>query len=104
MRASKLICTAAALGVASLIGSVRADDLIKRDVHKDYDKSVASISKEAKRMHTEKDALHSVSVETGVPRPKTEEMLDHWPDAGVAGVMIACTISDYSKRDPSVYM
>jgi len=104
MRITKITVIASALALSGLLSSARADDVIRRDSHRDLDRAAASISKEARRMRVENDALHTVSVETGVPAPKTHQMLDRWSDAGVGGVMIACTIADYTKRDPNYYM
>ena len=51
-----------------------------------------------------KDAIHAVSVETGVPIEKVQRMHDQHPDAGAAGIMIACTIADNAKGSPEAYL
>src|SRR5215831_694460 len=51
-----------------------------------------------------KDAMHSVSVETGVPMDQINKMRDQHPDAGAAGIMIACTIADNAKGSPEAYL
>ncbi len=51
-----------------------------------------------------KEAVHDVSVETGVPVEQIQKMRDQHPDAGAAGVMIACVISDNAKGSPEVYL
>ena len=51
-----------------------------------------------------KEAIHDVSVETGVPLEKLQRMHDNHPDAGAAGIMIACTIADSAKGNPETYL
>ena len=51
-----------------------------------------------------KDAMHDVFVETGVPMEQLNKMRDQHPDAGAAGIMIACTIADNAKGSPEAYL
>jgi len=51
-----------------------------------------------------KEAVHSVSVETGVPQDQLQHMRDQHPDAGAAGLMIACVIADNAKGSPERYL
>ena len=51
-----------------------------------------------------RDAMHDVSVETGVPQEQIQRMRDQHPDAGAAGIMIACTIADNAKGSPEAYL
>jgi hypothetical protein len=51
-----------------------------------------------------KQAIHDVSVETGVPMEKVQRMHDQHPDAGAAGIMIACVIADNAKGSPETYL
>ncbi len=51
-----------------------------------------------------KEAVHSVSVETGVPQDQLQHMRDKHPDAGAAGLMIACVIADNAKGSPERYL
>jgi hypothetical protein len=51
-----------------------------------------------------KEAMHDVSVETGVPAEQIEKMRDKHPDAGAAGIMIACVIADNAKGSPEGYL
>lgn len=51
-----------------------------------------------------KDAVHDVSVETGVPMQQIQRMRDQHPDAGAAGIMIACVIADNAKGSPESYL
>lgn len=51
-----------------------------------------------------KEAVHDVSVETGVPTEQIEKMRDKHPDAGAAGIMIACVIADNAKGSPEGYL
>lgn len=51
-----------------------------------------------------KDALHSVSVETGVPIERVQKMHEEHPNAGAAGIMIACVIADNTKGSPDRFL
>ena len=51
-----------------------------------------------------KEAVHDVSVETGVPMEKVQKMHDEHPNAGAAGIMIACVIADNAKGAPESYL
>jgi len=51
-----------------------------------------------------KEAIHDVSVETGVPLEKLQKMREQHPDAGAAGLMIACVIADNAKGAPESYL
>jgi hypothetical protein len=51
-----------------------------------------------------REAIHDVSVETGVPLEKLQRMRDQHPDAGAAGLMIACVLADNAKGDPEGYL
>lgn len=51
-----------------------------------------------------KEAVHDVSVETGVPMEQIQRMRDQHPDAGAAGIMIACVIADNAKGSPESYL
>src|ERR1051325_6992504 len=50
-----------------------------------------------------REAIHDVSVETGVPLEKLQKMRDEHPDAGAAGLMIACVIADNAQGAPESY-
>src|SRR5678809_191719 len=103
MRATKYTLTALAFAMATAIGTSRADDLSRRDAHRDIDHAANSVSKEIRRMKAQDDANHVISVETGVPTSKIHRMHDHWSDAGAGGMMIACSVADYTRQDPENY-
>src|SRR5689334_7578314 len=51
-----------------------------------------------------RDALHAVSVETGVPASKIEDMHKRHPQAGAAHILLSCVMADKTKRDPDYYL
>ena len=51
-----------------------------------------------------REAMHDVSVETGVPMDQIERMRNQHPDAGAAGIMIACVLADNAKGSPERYL
>ena len=71
---------------------------------KDFEARGHELNSTVSRNHAETDALHGVSVETGVPEEKVRAMHKNHPKVGPAGILIACTISDETKQDPAVYI
>ena len=63
-----------------------------------------SVNSLADRHGGMKEAIHDVSVETGVPQEKLQRMHDQHPDAGPAGLMIASVIADNAKGNPEQYL
>jgi hypothetical protein len=51
-----------------------------------------------------KEAIHDVSVETGVPVDQLQKLHDRHPDAGPAGLMIAAVLADNAKGAPETYL
>jgi hypothetical protein len=51
-----------------------------------------------------RDALHAVSVETGVPETKIQDMHHKHPQAGAAHILLSCVMADKTKRDPDYYL
>lgn len=51
-----------------------------------------------------RDAIHDVSVETGVPEEQLQRMHDNHPNAGPAGLMIASVLADNTKEPPGRFL
>ena len=51
-----------------------------------------------------KDAIHDVSVETGVPEGQLQKMHDSHPNAGPAGLLIASVLADNTKERPERFL
>jgi stringent starvation protein B len=49
-------------------------------------------------------AFHDISVETGVPLDEVRALYTRHPGEGVGGVLIACAISDETKKAPEKFM
>jgi hypothetical protein len=70
----------------------------------ELDSRAITVNKLADQRGGMREAIHDVSVETGVPLEKVQRMQDQHPDAGAAGIMIACTIADNAKGNPESYL
>jgi hypothetical protein len=70
----------------------------------ELDTRAITVNKLADQRGGMREAIHDVSVETGVPLEKVQRMQDNHPDAGAAGIMIACTIADNAKGNPESYL
>jgi hypothetical protein len=95
-------CTAlvAILSLGFFARSARADDRAKDEL----ENRAQTVNSLADRRGGTKDALHDVSVETGVPIDRIQKMHDQHPDAGAAGVMIACVLADNTKGSPDRFL
>ena len=70
----------------------------------ELDNRVQTVNDLASRRGGMRDALHNVSVETGVPMDRVQRMHDDHPNAGAAGIMIACVLADNTKGSPNRYL
>jgi hypothetical protein len=92
-----LIVAAVSLGftAVSAHGQTAKDELESR---------AQSVNSLADRHGGMNQAIHHVSVETGVPVDQLEHMRSQHPDAGAAGLLIACVIADNTKGSPERYL
>jgi hypothetical protein len=51
-----------------------------------------------------REAIHDVSVETGVPTETLQRMHDRHPDAGAAGLLIASVLADNTKKPAEEFL
>ena len=95
-----LLVAAVSLGVS--VGVARADG---RAADKDeLDSRAQTVNALADKRGGMKEAIHDVSVETGVPLEQLQKMRDQHPDAGAAGIMIACVMADNTKKSPEAFL
>jgi hypothetical protein len=95
-----LLVAAVSLGLTAEVAHAQS-----RAAQKDeLDSRAQSVNALADKHGGMKDAMHDVSVETGVPLDQIQKMRDRHPDAGAAGIMIACTIADNAKGSPEAYL
>lgn len=95
---NSLLIAVVSLGLTA--GLARADDRAKDEL----DNRVHTVNAMADKHGGMKQAIHDVSVETGVPMAQIQKMHDQHPDAGAAGIMVACTIADNAKGSPEGYL
>jgi hypothetical protein len=70
----------------------------------ELDSRARTVNNLASRRGGMRDALHDVSVETGVPLDRVQRMHDDHPNAGAAGIMIACVMADNTKGSPNRFL
>jgi hypothetical protein len=112
----KSICNALIMGVvlSTGIGSAKAADkthehdrdskAYSQGSKQELDERVKTVNKLTDRKDAMQPALRDISVETGVPMDRVENMHKHHPDAGPAGIMIACVMADETKKDPEEFL
>jgi hypothetical protein len=66
----------------------------------EFEDRIHTLNQTTIRNHAEEDAMHGVSVETGVPMEKLRRIHDHYPKVSAAGIFVACIIADNTKEDP----
>jgi len=93
---SLLVATVSLGLTAGVARAQTAKDALENRAH--------SVNALADRHGGMKDAIHDVSVETGVPMEKLQRMHDQHPDAGPAGLLIASVIADNAKGSPEQYL
>jgi hypothetical protein len=69
-----------------------------------FDTRAHALNMSVEKNGTLKDAIHAVSVETGVPEAKIEAMHKKHPKAGPTGILAACVLADETKKDPDRYL
>jgi hypothetical protein len=70
----------------------------------EFDSRAHSLNMSVEKNGRLKDAIHAVSVETGVPEAKIEAMHKKHPNAGPTGILAACVLADETKKDPDRYL
>jgi hypothetical protein len=68
------------------------------------DKKADSINATAKAPGKLKAAFQSISSETGVPLDQVEHLHKNHPDAGPAGIMLACAMADETKKSAGHFL
>lgn len=71
---------------------------------KELDTRAQDVNALADRHGGMRDAIHDVSVETGVPEGQLQRMHDAHPDAGPAGLLIASVLADNTKEKPERFL
>lgn len=96
---NSLLIATVSLGLTA--GLARGDE---RNAKDELDSRAHTVNALADKHGGMKEAMRDVSVETGVPEAQIQRMHDQHPDAGAAGIMIACTIADNAKGAPEAYL
>jgi hypothetical protein len=99
--------TLSALLVASLVLTVTSSPAAERNTKRaeaQFDARAHSLNMTVEKNGTLKDAIHAVSVETGVPEAKIESMHKKYPKAGPTGILAACVLADETNKDPDRFL
>ena len=90
----------ASVVLAFTVGGLRAAETkVEKEI---LDDRASDINAKAKKPGLTEVALHGISVETGVPRDQVEAMYKHHKTP--AGILIACVLSDETKRPPQDFL
>jgi hypothetical protein len=92
---------AATVSFGFMTGLARADERTAKDELESRAQSVNSLADKRGGMS---QAIHDVSVETGVPQDQLQRMHTQHPDAGPAGLLIASVLADNAKGSPEQYL
>jgi hypothetical protein len=100
---TKSITTLLAAGFVFSLGmlELRAQD---KATAEQLDKKADAVNAAAKKPGKMKAAYQSISTETGVPLERVEKLHKEHPEAGPAGLMLACVMAAETKRTPSHFI
>ena len=99
--ASLLMGSIFCVAIGLVTTSARAADKQERDTLSDR---IHAVNNAAEKSGNMKAALHSISVETGVPENQVEAMHKKYSDIGVAGVLMSCVMADETKKPSDYFM
>ena len=99
---SLVLVTTASQGQDKAIKKAEAQSEARSE--KQFDARAHSLNMSVEKNGTMKDAIHAVSVETGVPETKIQAMHHKHPKAGPTGILAACVLADETKKDPDRYL
>ena len=100
---NKSIATLLVAGLVLSVGGLELRAQDKAAVER-LDKKADSINTLAKKPGKMKTAFQSISTETGVSLDQVEHLHKHPPDAGPAGIMLACTMADETKKSAGHFL
>jgi hypothetical protein len=95
-----LLMATVTLGLSASLASGQE----RRGEKRELDARAHDVNALADRHGGMRDALHDVSVETGVPERELQRMHDAHPDAGPAGLLIASVMADNTKDRPERFL
>jgi hypothetical protein len=87
--------------ILSLAGVAFAADDTSKD---ELEQRTKALNRAAEKESLFKQALHHVSIETGVPESTVETQHRRNPDMGLAGIMNANVLAAETKKDPSEFI
>src|SRR4051812_9877401 len=94
-----LLCGTVALGLTA--GFVQGQERRAKDELDDRAQTVNALADKRGGM---REALHDVSIETGVPMEELQAMRDKHPDVGPAGILIASVLADNTKKPAEQFL
>ena len=84
------------LGMSSVRAADKQADSLSDRIH--------AVNDAAKKSGNTQAALHSISVETGVPKSQVEAIHKKYSDTGVGGVLVSCVLADETKKAPESFL
>jgi hypothetical protein len=98
--------TLSALTMTLLLGlspvSLRAAD--KSDDRDEFERRARQINRTIDEPSEMKQAIHHISVETGVSRDRVQAQYRRNPDLGAAGLLVANVMSAETKKEPEQFI
>jgi hypothetical protein len=92
----KPLLVLAALGLVFGVGGAFGAASDKED----FDQNVRHINKMTEKPSVLKQALHHISIETGVPLEKVQQEHRHNPEVGAAGLLIGNVLAAETSKEP----
>ena len=96
----KMLSFAVGILLGTAGSAVAADNLDKDD----FEQRAKQINRAAEKETVFKQALHHVSIETGVPEATVETQHRRNPEMGLTGIMLANVMAAETKQDSSTFI
>ena len=101
MMKSIIVAMAAGLMLSAGASVASAQDKATKN---NFEEKVRAINSLGKKSETANVGFRTISVETGVSFDEVKGMHKKHPDAGPAGLMIACVLADETKTAPEKFL
>lgn len=100
----KFIYSLLVAGVSFSLGVSLANAQEGRGERDELEHRAQNVNALADRHGGMRNAIHNISVETGVPEEQLHRMHDSHPDVGPAGLLIASVMADNTKERPEHFL
>jgi hypothetical protein len=99
----QILTTLSIIGVALALNTAPAQTKAKSSVNqlRELETQVNQATQGSNQWHT---AMHTISVQTGVPQDQVRALKQNHPNAQPAGILVACVLADETKKPAEQFL